>query len=100
MPGNIAPELVAEAVVGLPDRNLGRHPEGASQSGAAVLRQLGSSDCDARSEELTSELQSLMRISYAVFCLQKNKTATPQLLPQSSNPHHATHLQHDSHKPR
>src|SRR3546814_10751589 len=27
----------------------------------------------ARSEEHTSELQSLMRISYAVFCLQKNK---------------------------
>src|SRR3546814_8912632 len=29
-----------------------------------------------RSEEHTSELQSLMRISYAVFCLQKKKTAT------------------------
>src|SRR3546814_6895173 len=28
---------------------------------------------DARSEEHTSELQSLMRISYAVFCLKKNK---------------------------
>src|SRR3546814_6569345 len=28
----------------------------------------------ARSEEHTSELQSLMRISYAVFCLQKKKT--------------------------
>src|SRR3546814_8338800 len=28
---------------------------------------------DARSEELTSELQSLMRISYAVFCLKKKK---------------------------
>src|SRR3546814_9177843 len=27
----------------------------------------------ARSEEHTSELQSLMRISYAVFCLNKNK---------------------------
>src|SRR3546814_9399474 len=27
-----------------------------------------------RSEEHTSELQSLMRISYAVFCLQKNNT--------------------------
>src|SRR3546814_3054555 len=27
-----------------------------------------------RSEEHTSELQSLMRISYAVFCLQKNRT--------------------------
>src|SRR3546814_6814393 len=29
---------------------------------------------DARSEEHTSELQSLMRISYAVFCLKKQKT--------------------------
>src|SRR3546814_6578241 len=27
--------------------------------------------CDMRSEEHTSELQSLMRISYAVFCLKK-----------------------------
>src|SRR3546814_1971164 len=27
-----------------------------------------------RSEEHTSEIQSLMRISYAVFCLKKNKT--------------------------
>src|SRR3546814_3186815 len=30
----------------------------------------------ARSEEHTSELQSLMRISYAVFCLKKNKKRT------------------------
>src|SRR3546814_9673294 len=29
-----------------------------------------------RSEEHTSELQSLMRISYAVFCLNKKKTPT------------------------
>src|SRR3546814_6134790 len=29
-----------------------------------------------RSEEHTSELQSLMRISYAVFCLKKNKQHT------------------------
>src|SRR3546814_1363753 len=29
-----------------------------------------------RSEEHTSELQSLMRISYAVFCLQKKQTRT------------------------
>src|SRR3546814_991957 len=29
---------------------------------------------DGRSEEHTSELQSLMRISYAVFCLKKNNT--------------------------
>src|SRR3546814_5242328 len=34
---------------------------------------------DARSEEHTSELQSLMRISYAVFCLKKNTlTTTPE----------------------
>src|SRR3546814_1425393 len=30
--------------------------------------------CCPRSEEHTSELQSLMRISYAVFCLKKKKT--------------------------
>src|SRR3546814_1043006 len=34
----------------------------------AVLHRL-----EARSEEHTSELQSLMRISYAVFCLKKQK---------------------------
>src|SRR3546814_2764866 len=32
----------------------------------------------ARSEEHTSELQSLMRISYAVFCLKKKKKKTTQ----------------------
>src|SRR3546814_6846377 len=31
-----------------------------------------------RSEEHTSELQSLMRISYADFCLKKNRTKTQQ----------------------
>src|SRR3546814_1724078 len=36
-------------------------------------------DVEARSEEHTSELQSLMRISYAVFCLKKKTNArTPQ----------------------
>src|SRR3546814_5086458 len=32
--------------------------------------------CGQRSEEHTSELQSLMRISYAVFCLKKKTTKT------------------------
>src|SRR3546814_1727594 len=32
--------------------------------------------CSIRSEEHTSELQSLMRISYAVFCLKKKKHTT------------------------
>src|SRR3546814_5610181 len=37
----------------------------------SVLRQTAAA---RRSEEHTSELQSLMRISYAVFCLKKKKT--------------------------
>src|SRR3546814_8844774 len=32
-----------------------------------------------RSEEHTSELQSLMRISYAVFCLKKKKTTATEM---------------------
>src|SRR3546814_1925820 len=32
---------------------------------------------ETRSEEHTSELQSLMRISYAVFCLKKNTATSP-----------------------
>src|SRR3546814_7308389 len=35
---------------------------------------------DERSEEHTSELQSLMRISYAVFCLKKKKTIDTQFI--------------------
>src|SRR3546814_9761465 len=46
---------------------LGGRDLGIEQAGAGVLGAL-------RSEEHTSELQSLMRISYAVFCLQKKKT--------------------------
>src|SRR3546814_4467802 len=41
--------------------------------------------CCARSEEHTSELQSLMRISYAVFCLKKK---TKQ---QQKEKHHTKH---------
>src|SRR3546814_4923823 len=36
-------------------------------------RDLRKADLHPRSEEHTSELQSLMRISYAVFCLKKKK---------------------------
>src|SRR3546814_6726573 len=36
----------------------------------------GAGDTVVRSEEHTSELQSLMRISYAVFCLKKKKKKT------------------------
>src|SRR3546814_9163945 len=39
----------------------------------AALVEEALSGADYRSEEHTSELQSLMRISYAVFCLKKKK---------------------------
>src|SRR3546814_8792853 len=43
--------------------------------GCRARLRLNDSD-DIRSEEHTSELQSLMRISYAVFCLKKKKNNT------------------------
>src|SRR3546814_9533519 len=46
-----------------------KHPDVSAEDVAASFQ-------EARSEEHTSELQSLMRISYAVFCLKKKKTHT------------------------
>src|SRR3546814_5464767 len=54
-------------------RRAGR--EGQTQS--AVAGQLAGEGRTWRSEEHTSELQSLMRISYAVFCLKKKSNTTP-----------------------
>src|SRR3546814_9978090 len=42
--------------------------------------QTNPAEAQTRSEEHTSELQSLMRISYAVFCLQKKNTNTQKTL--------------------
>src|SRR3546814_10343064 len=55
------------------------HPQRCRQADAAGRAcRAGARACpgyraDDRSEEHTSELQSLMRISYAVFCLKKKK---------------------------
>src|SRR3546814_6544004 len=57
-------------------------PQGATSTRGTILRRIGASALTVvllvgelahvlRSEEHTSELQSLMRISYAVFCLKK-----------------------------
>src|SRR3546814_3289205 len=43
----------------------------AARRGPLACMWLSAADSDDRSEEHTSELQSLMRISYAVFCLKK-----------------------------
>src|SRR3546814_8172403 len=53
-----------------------RQPFGAPHHGAGLV--------EGRSEEHTSELQSLMRISYAVFCLKKKKN-TKQNITRACN---------------
>src|SRR3546814_10584846 len=60
---------------GRPDRRCRRPEEEDRDVGDAEggPREGGDRAAPARSEEHTSELQSLMRISYAVFCLKKNK---------------------------
>src|SRR3546814_1832137 len=46
-----------------------------------------------RSEEHTSELQSLMRISYAVFCLKKKKNTNKHKIKKNTATHYnTTHL--------
>src|SRR3546814_8729911 len=53
-----------------------------------------------RSEEHTSELQSLMRISYAVFCLKKkNKPKTSYKKVYRVNPTHTTEFITDNDEP-
>src|SRR3546814_10287733 len=69
--------------VGLPGDRQGEHQrmerEDVEQRVQAVLVEQDEADehqpaGEKRSEEHTSELQSLMRISYAVFCLKKKNT--------------------------
>src|SRR3546814_1045455 len=59
------------------DRHARRSPHQDAHPRLRPRRPLGRHLCRARghdrSEEHTSELQSLMRISYAVFCLKKKK---------------------------
>src|SRR3546814_4754711 len=63
-----------------PKRQAGAfHP---MRSGRNVQKSIGFENL--RSEEHTSELQSLMRISYAVFCLKKTKTVQPQHTTQTN----------------
>src|SRR3546814_1373712 len=50
------------------------------KEGVATLEGALLVSCIYRSEEHTSELQSLMRISYAVFCLKKKKKSFKVLL--------------------
>src|SRR3546814_6010665 len=59
--------------------NAARRSDGPGESGGRAAAIIGAEVEQLRSEEHTSELQSLMRISYAVFCLKKKKHTTPKL---------------------
>src|SRR3546814_5379907 len=77
------------AVVAVQRTQHGRHVARLGEAGEVLPLRLGqgadqvhrgvalsATGCNRRSEEHTSELQSLMRISYAVFCLKKKNTLT------------------------
>src|SRR3546814_7420759 len=60
--------------------------QGTDKRGVKMKGEQQSRNANFRSEEHTSELQSLMRISYAVFCLKKKKNKKKY--------HHNTKKQH------
>src|SRR3546814_3611634 len=74
------PKVMRDATVSVEDRRFRSHigidPIGVLRSVKLMIENWGTDRRiqGARSEEHTSELQSLMRISYAVFCLKKTKT--------------------------
>src|SRR3546814_2827396 len=82
--GQESPHLRAGAEAQCRSRHLGRRHQGGDRQGpgsrsrrfhvpSLLVQHTRNSEGLDRSEEHTSELQSLMRISYAVFCLKKKK---------------------------
>src|SRR3546814_3096167 len=76
------PDIVAIVV-----RDRGGRIALSAPEGSPIVAGLPPAASFARSEEHTSELQSLMRISYAVFCLKKKKNTNrpPSSTPKSTN---------------
>src|SRR3546814_5224263 len=66
---------MADVLVGGVDVVAGDVPGALQMRVARSLERVGIDLVAGRSEEHTSELQSLMRISYAVFCLKKKKNS-------------------------
>src|SRR3546814_10014341 len=74
LPGFAWPEWRIDVPPGL-FAGCGATSDGHAHRRMAACRSSGVSLGIPRSEEHTSELQSLMRMSYAVFCLEKQKNA-------------------------
>src|SRR3546814_8710184 len=70
--GHAQPPFRSSRLIGAERQPTSDCRQSLQQSPRAQCRRVGQDrDRDTRSEEHTSELQSLMRISYAVFCLKK-----------------------------
>src|SRR3546814_4266649 len=73
-------------------QGLGRLCRSFDVRNAVRVKGCGCRENDRRSEEHTSELQSLMRISYAVFCLKKKNTTIKHIkYPQKINKYKLKH---------
>src|SRR3546814_2748424 len=91
MVGLDAPEIIQGMAVALKagatkqvfDATVGIHPTAAEEF--VTMREPLPGDQAKRSEEHTSELQSLMRISYAVFCLKQKNNNKTQILHNNNN---------------
>src|SRR3546814_5912238 len=79
----------------LRDREPGRHLDAQAEGRLGATDALWLEDvAQWRSEEHTSELQSLMRISYAVFCLKKKKKLITHLTCNTNNDNRRTEHDH------
>src|SRR3546814_2956214 len=67
-------EFVERLQYSAPQRDFGHLRDWTKQIDTSIKIVRTQARRQPRSEEHTSELQSLMRISYAVFCLKKKKT--------------------------
>src|SRR3546814_4761201 len=104
-PGSSGPESASTSVAASSEFVDAAKRAGYSDSDADQVAAAAERLCIARSEEHTSELQSLMRISYAVFYLKKKTqssslTITPTLTQPPTHTHNSTiptHIRHNQH---
>src|SRR3546814_5574534 len=87
-PVQVLDEVVGPGGRGRRDRAQSRALGVAAAVGLAAVVGLLLASPEGRSEEHTSELQSLMRISYAVFCLKKKK----KYITSNATHTHNTHI--------
>src|SRR3546814_8378782 len=76
----IAARAAATAMIAKAEASMGRGEAFVIEPSSSFTRRCSGMFALNRSEEHTSELQSLMRISYAVFCLKKKNNKSHQTI--------------------